>query len=234
MPKFCPIPTTLVVFLLYVTSVVSDTSFQLPALPYDHAALEPHIGRKTLEIHHGKHHAKYVNTLNSMIKGNSELEGKSLTEIVKDSYGKNQGLFNNAAQSWNHEFYWKCMTPKFKKPTTNLINDIKESFGSFENFQSEFAEAGNTAFGSGWAWLVYDSSTKKLFVTKTIGADNPLALNKNWTPILTMDVWEHAYYLDYQNLRPTYVDTFLGKLVNWKYVAENLKSAKSSANEGEL
>jgi Fe-Mn family superoxide dismutase len=227
------IPSTLLLLLFEATSAASDT-FKLPPLPYDYAALEPHISQRTLEIHHGKHHAKYVNTLNSIIKGVSELKGSSLTEIVKDAYGSNQGLFNNAAQSWNHDFYWKCMTPDFEKPPKSLAHAIKKAFGSFEKFKSEFAEAGNTAFGSGWAWLVYDSSTEKLFVTKTIGADNPLALNEKWIPILTMDVWEHAYYLDYHNLRPTYVETFLNKLVNWEFVAENLEAAKTPVEEGEL
>lgn len=158
-----------------------------------------------------------------------------MTDIIKGAYGDNQGLFNNAAQSWNHEFYWNCMTPDSQKPPKNILTAIKKDFGSFKKFQTEFAAAGNTAFGSGWAWLVYDSSTKKLLVTKTIGADNPMALNPNWTPILTMDVWEHAYYLDYQNMRPTYVDTFLDKLVNWEFVEQNyLEATGQGSSEAEL
>jgi Fe-Mn family superoxide dismutase len=127
------------------------------------------------------------------------------------------------------------MTAHYKKPPKTLPSAIKNNFGSFDAFKSEFATAGNTTFGSGWAWLVYDVSTGKLAVMKTIGADNPMAMDENWTPIFTMDAWEHAYYLDYQNMRPTYVEAFLDKLVNWAFVAENLEAAKQSgSNAGEL
>lgn len=213
---------------LLPSSVYAAGPFELPPLPYEYSALEPHIGQQTLEIHHDKHHAKYVNTMNSIIAGGAEFEGMSLAEIVKASYGKDQGLFNNAAQSWNHEFYWKCMTPDYKSPPKSLVKAIKESFGSVKNFKEKFSKAGNTAFGSGWAWLCYDSSTKNLIVTNTIGAGNPMAVkDKSLIPLLTMDVWEHAYYLDYQNMRPTYTEVFLEKLVDWNFVAENLKTAVS-------
>jgi Fe-Mn family superoxide dismutase len=221
----------LVVLPVQVALAGDAYSVELPPLPYGYTALKPFISKQTLQVHHDKHHAKYVATTKSMIAG-TKLEGKSLKEIILQAHkDKNQGLYNNAAQSWNHAFYWKCMSPSGgKEPIKHeqLYKLLIKSFGSFENFQSEFAAAGNTAFGSGWAWLVYDGSTGKLIITKTIGADNPMALNKKWIPIMTMDVWEHAYYLDYQNLRPSYVDVFLKKLVNWKFVAKNLEEAMSS------
>mmetsp|Transcript_19834 Transcript_19834/g.40754 ORF Transcript_19834/g.40754 Transcript_19834/m.40754 type:complete len:236 (+) Transcript_19834:15-722(+) len=191
----------------------------LPPLPYEYTALEPFIGKQTLEIHHDKHHAKYVSVTNEMIAG-TEMEGDDVVTIFKKAdAAKNQGLFNNAAQSYNHAFYWECM----KKggggaPTGALAAAIEKDFGSLDEFKKQFTVAGNTAFGSGWAWLCKDEAGK-LSVTKTIGAGNPLT--DNLTPILTMDVWEHAYYLDYQNVRAKYVDTFLESLVNWDFVAAN-------------
>ena len=191
---------------------------ELPPLPYDYTALEPHIGKETLEIHHDKHHAKYVTTTNAMTAG-TELEGADVVTILRDAHGKNQGLFNNAAQSFNHAFYWECMKPDGGgKPFGALMAAIEKSFGSFDAFVEEFKVAGNTAFGSGWAWLVHTPSGLK--VVKTIGADCPLT-EKGSTPLLTMDVWEHAYYLNYQNMRATYIDTFMEKLVNWDFVAAN-------------
>jgi Fe-Mn family superoxide dismutase len=191
----------------------------LPPLPYPYTDLEPFIGKQTLEIHHDKHHAKYVSVTNEMIAG-TEMEHDDLATIVMKSSGKNQGLFNNAAQSWNHAFYWECM----KKggggaPSGKLAEHITKDFGSFDAFKKEFVTAGNTAFGSGWAWLSFDPKAKKLVVTKTIGAGTPVT--DGLTPLLTMDVWEHAYYLDYQNLRAKYSDTFMDKLVNWDFVAAN-------------
>lgn len=242
--------TTIVLILLQVNSVVAD-NFNLPPLPYDYDALEPHLSSQTLKIHHGKHHAKYVSSLNAAIGELADLWQKATLEnILIMSKGLNTGLFNNAAQSWNHEFYWNCMTPSYKDidATSSLYKQIVTDFGSFENFKSEFATAGNTAFGSGWAWLVVDKSPdalKKLFVTKAIGADNPMAQDpmssadkdKVHIPILTVDVWEHAYYLDYQNLRPKYVETFLNNLVNWQFVSDNFDRAnggKGKEGEGEL
>jgi Fe-Mn family superoxide dismutase len=202
----------------------SDNAFELPPLPYPANALEPFIKRKTLEIHHGKHHAKYVNALNTLVKGNPEFDSTAdLKELMLASRDSNPAVFNNAAQSWNHEFYWHCMTPDHDDPPDSLDDALQESFGSFEEFKKQFAEAGNSAFGSGWAWLVYDTTKETLFVMNTIGADNPYAMNETWHPILTMDVWEHAYYLDYQNRRPSYTSKFLEKLVNWEYVAGNLQ-----------
>jgi Fe-Mn family superoxide dismutase len=226
--------TLLLVILYQVQSVLSDGRFELPPLPYNTSALQPHIGKKTLEIHNGKHHAKYVATLNSMIEEQfPKLKGKSLTDVVKKAYGmkKYPGLFNNAAQSWNHEFYWNCMTPKYLEPPQSLVDAIVKDFGSFQAFRLEFSKVGTAAFGSGWAWLIFDTLTKKLSIVATSNAGNPMAENNKWIPLLTMDVWEHAYYLDYQNMRPTYVETFLDKLVNWKVVASNLVSAQGSEAE---
>mmetsp|Transcript_18190 Transcript_18190/g.25032 ORF Transcript_18190/g.25032 Transcript_18190/m.25032 type:complete len:226 (-) Transcript_18190:36-713(-) len=217
--------------LAAVLSVVTAASKELPPLPYAHNALEPFISQRTLEIHHGKHHAKYVNTMNTMISG-TDLESQSLEEIVKTAAKEgNQGLFNNAAQSWNHEFYWKCMSPQGGGgPPGKLKEMIESAFGSFDEFKKEFAAAGMTAFGSGWAWLVYDTNKNSLSVTKTIGAGNPMT--EGLVPILTMDVWEHAYYLDHQNLRQNYIDKFLVSLVNWDFVSENLERAVSARDSG--
>jgi len=195
----------------------------LPALPYDLDALEPHISRSTLEFHHGKHHAAYVTNLNNLVAG-TDLEGKSLEETVQAVAGDTSkaGVFNNAAQVWNHSFYWQCMKPGGgDRPTGALADKINADFGSFEAFVEQFKTAGATQFGSGWAWLVLDGGTLK--ITKTANADLPLAHGQ--TALLTMDVWEHAYYLDYQNRRPDYMTTFLEKLVNWDFVAANLAAA---------
>jgi superoxide dismutase, Fe-Mn family len=157
-----------------------------------------------------------------MIAG-TELEGKDVITVLRAAYGKNQGLFNNAAQSFNHAFYWNCMKPNGGgKPTGKLAELIDRDFGSFDKFREEFYNAGATAFGSGWAWLVYTPSGLK--VTKTIGADCPLTENDH-VPLLTMDVWEHAYYLNYQNMRTDYIDVFLNNLVNWDFVASQLPSS---------
>jgi len=198
------------------------TAISLPDLPYEYTALEPHLGKQTLEIHHDKHHAKYVSVTNEMIAGTEMEDDDVETLIMKAHESKNQGLFNNAAQSWNHAFYWECMkSGGGGAPEGKLAEAIDAAFGSFDDFKKEFAVAGNTAFGSGWAWLCKDKDGK-LSVTKTIGAGNPMT--EGLTPILTMDVWEHAYYLDYQNLRAKYVDTFLDSLVNWDFVAANLEA----------
>lgn len=194
----------------------------LPPLPYDYTALEPHISKKTLEFHHDKHHAKYVATCNEMTKG-TDLENSSVEEIIMAAKRSNQGLFNNAAQSYNHAFYWQCLKAGGGgKPSGKVADMIDESFGSYDNFRKEMVTAAATAFGSGWAWLVQEKDSKKLSVVKTIGADTPLT--EGHTPLLTIDVWEHAYYLDYQNLRPTYIDTVMDSLVNWEFVNSNVKA----------
>ena len=198
-------------------------AFTLPELPYAGDALEPHISANTLSFHHGKHHNAYVTNLNNMI-GGTDYEGKSLEEVISASEGKDAGVFNNSAQVWNHTFYWHSMKPNGGgEPTGEIASKINEDFGSLEEFKDQFAKAGATQFGSGWAWLVLNSNGK-LEITKTLNAETPLT--KDVTPILTMDVWEHAYYLDFQNARPKYIETFLNSLVNWDFANENLSRAK--------
>ena len=186
---------------------------ELPKLPYEMNALEPHISQKTLEFHYGKHHAGYVNNLNKLIAG-TPFEGNSLEEIVKTSQG---GIFNNAAQVWNHTFYWNCMTPNPKKtqPSGKLMEAIVRDFGSFEAFKEKFVNACVTLFGSGWAWLVADKEGK-LSIVQTSNAQTPLT-TEGVKPLLVCDVWEHAYYLDYQNLRANYVNEFW-QIINWEFV----------------
>ncbi|MBZ4420933.1 superoxide dismutase [Myxococcus sp. RHSTA-1-4] len=192
--------------------------FKLPDLPFAKDALAPHVSAETLEYHHGKHHAAYVTNLNKLLEGKPEAE-KSLEEVILSSEG---GVFNNAAQVWNHTFYWHCMKPNGGgRPTGALADAINRDFGSFEKFREEFANAAATQFGSGWAWLVLEGG--KLKVTKTGNADLPMKHGQK--ALLTIDVWEHAYYIDYRNARPKYIDTFLEKLVNWDFVAQNLKGA---------
>ncbi|MEY4803420.1 MAG: superoxide dismutase, Fe, partial [Cyanobacteriota bacterium] len=191
--------------------------------PYGLDALEPNISRSTLEFHHGKHHAAYVTNLNNLVAG-TDLEDKSLEDTITAVAGDGgkAGVFNNAAQVWNHSFYWQCMKPGGGGlPTGALADKINADFGSYEAFVEQFKTAGATQFGSGWAWLVLDGGTLK--VTKTANADLPLAHGQK--ALLTMDVWEHAYYLDYQNRRPDYMTTYLEKLVNWDFVAANLAAA---------
>lgn len=199
-------------------------AFDLPALPYDKNALTPHISSETLDYHHGKHHAAYVKKLNDLVPGTA-YEGKSLEEIIKASANDNQAVFNNAAQVWNHTFYWHCLSPNGGgEPSGPLAEAIMRDFGTLDHFKEEFKAAATSQFGSGWAWLASDSSGK-LSIIKTPNAENPLS-EGNGTAVLTCDVWEHAYYLDYQNKRPDYVDTFMNELVNWDFAAENYKKAQ--------
>jgi Fe-Mn family superoxide dismutase len=194
-------------------------AFTLPDLPYAKDALAPHLSAETLEYHHDKHHNAYVNNLNGLIKG-TDLESKTLEEIILSSQG---GVFNNAAQVWNHTFYWMCMRKGGGgDPQGALAQAIDRDFGSFDNFKTEFTQAAVTQFGSGWAWLVAEGG--KLKVVKTSNADLPLKHGQ--TALLTVDVWEHAYYIDYRNLRPKYVETYLASLVDWDFVAANLAAAK--------
>jgi Fe-Mn family superoxide dismutase len=198
-------------------------AYQLPTLPYDYTALEPYITKSTLEFHHDKHHNGYVANFNKAVSG-TELDSKSLEEVIKATAGDSSqvGIFNNAAQAWNHSFYWQCMKPNGGgTPQGALAEKINSDFGSYEQLVEALKTAGATQFGSGWAWLVLDGDTLK--VTKTGNADNPLASGQ--IPLLTIDVWEHAYYLDYQNRRPDYLSDFLDKLVNWDFVADNLAKA---------
>ena len=196
-------------------------SITLPSLPYAINALEPFISQSTLEFHHGKHHQAYVTNLNGLLEG-SDLEGAGLEEIIRKTAGVagKEGFFNNAAQVWNHTFYWHCMKPQGGgAPTGPIAQLIDRDFGDFATFKDAFKKAALTQFGSGWAWLVLQGD--KLAITKTPNADLPMAHGQK--ALLTVDVWEHAYYLDYQNRRPDYVETFLASLVNWDFVNQNLK-----------
>lgn len=197
----------------------------LPELPYAKTALEPFISAQTLEYHHGKHHNAYVVKLNELI-ANTDMANDDLETIImksaKDS--TKAAIFNNAAQVWNHTFYWHCMKPAGGgKPSGALSQKIDEDFGSFDNFATTFRNAGANRFGSGWAWLV-QGKDGKLKITHTPNAELPMTEGE--IALLTMDVWEHAYYLDYQNRRPDYMATFLDKLVNWDFVAQNFESAQ--------
>ncbi len=192
-------------------------AFELPVLPYAMNALEPHISKETLEYHYGKHHQAYVNNLNNLVSG-TEFEGKTLEHIIKHSSG---GIFNNAAQVWNHAFYWNCLTPEGGgEPTGKLLEAINETFGSFARFKELFSKSAVTLFGSGWAWLVKNASGQ-LEIVNTGNAGVPMTDNK--TALLTCDVWEHAYYIDVRNARPKYVENYW-QLVNWQFVAKNYLS----------
>jgi Fe-Mn family superoxide dismutase len=195
-------------------------AFELPPLPYDKSALEPHISAKTLEFHHGKHHQAYVTNLNNLVK-DTPMANQSLEEIIKATAKDESkaGIFNNAAQVWNHTFFWNCMKPNGGgKPSGAIAQKIDQAFGGYDKFAEQFKNAAVTQFGSGWAWLVSDGSSLK--ITKTPNAVNPMAQGQK--ALLTVDVWEHAYYLDYQNRRPDFVQTFIDKLINWDFVAKNL------------
>ena len=199
-------------------------AFELPPLPYAKDALEPHMSANTFDFHHGKHHNAYIVNRNGLLEGNA-LAGSSLEEIIKATAGDaaKAGIFNNAAQVWNHTFFWSSMKPSGGgKPTGDLAAKIDADFGSFDAFKDAFKAAGATQFGSGWAWLVVGADGK-LEVVKTPNAENPMTQGK--TPLLTCDVWEHAYYLDYQNRRPDFLASFLDNLANWDFAAANLASA---------
>jgi len=190
-------------------------AYELPNLPYDLNALEPYISKETLEFHYGKHHAAYVNNLNKLTEG-TEFATAGLEEIIKRADG---GIFNNGAQVWNHTFYWNCMSPQGGGiPEGALLNAIKSDFGSFENFKEAFSKAAATLFGSGWAWLV-KTPEGKLEIVQESNAGNPL--RKGLEPVMTCDVWEHAYYIDKRNRRPAYIDDFW-KLVDWETIGKRL------------
>ena len=193
-------------------------SFELPNLPFASDALEPHISANTLSFHHGKHHNTYVTNLNNLV-GDTD---KNLEDIIRESAGDpgKAGVFNNAAQVWNHTFYWNSMKPGGGgAPSGGVATGIDAAFGSFDKFKEEFKNAAVTQFGSGWAWLVVDGGTFK--IVKTANANTPIVGGQN--PLIACDVWEHAYYLDFQNRRPDYAQAFLDHLVNWDFAASNLE-----------
>jgi len=192
-------------------------AFELPALPYAKNALAPHISEETLEYHYGKHHQTYVTNLNNLVPG-TEFEGLPLEQIIQKSSG---GIFNNAAQVWNHTFYWNCLSPNGGgEPTGGLANAINRAFGSFEEFKEAFTKCAVTTFGSGWAWLVKNKDGS-LALVSTSNAGCPLT--EGQIPLLTCDVWEHAYYIDYRNARPAYLEAFWA-LVNWDFVSTNFEA----------
>ncbi len=198
-------------------------AFELPALPYPKNALEPHISERTMDFHHGRHHQAYVTNLNNLVKG-QPLEQQSLEEIIKATYKDNSkvGVFNNAAQVWNHTFFWHSMKPHGGgAPSGDLAAAINRDCGGLEKFKDQFKATAVGQFGSGWAWLVLDN--RQLKIVSTPNAVTPLA--EGQTALVTCDVWEHAYYLDYQNRRPDFVQTFLDHLINWDFVAQNLAKA---------
>lgn len=196
--------------------------FELPKLPYAATALHPHITENTFSYHYGKHHQAYVTNLNNLVK-DTDLANKTLEDLINLSAtdASKQGIFNNAAQVWNHTFFWHCMKPNGGgMPQGKLMDAINSAFGSYDSFKEQFKQAAVTQFGSGWAWLVLENGALK--ITKTPNADLPMAHGQK--ALLTVDVWEHAYYLDYQNRRPDYVSVFLDHLVNWGFVETNFNS----------
>jgi len=198
-------------------------NFTLPALPYADTALEPVISAKTLSFHHGKHHKSYVDNLNNLTKG-SAFEGQTLDQIIAATAGVTDkaGIFNNAAQVWNHSFYWSSLKPKGGgQPSGMLAEAISAAFSSYEEFTRQFAQSCITQFGSGWGWLVVEHGKVRLL--KTGNAELPMSSGA--TPLLTIDVWEHAYYLDYQNRRPDYVRSVIDKLINWDFAGDNFDQA---------
>lgn len=190
-------------------------AYELPPLPFEKDALAPHISEETLEYHYGKHHKTYVDKLNGLVPG-TEFEGKSLEDVVKTSTG---GIFNNAAQVWNHTFYWHCLSPNGGgEPTGSVADAITKAFGSFENFKEEFTTSAVNNFGSSWTWLV-KKADGNVGIMNTSNAGTPLT-DDSVNPLLTVDLWEHAYYIDYRNARPKYMEAFWA-LVNWEFVEQN-------------
>jgi superoxide dismutase, Fe-Mn family len=195
--------------------------FLLQALPYEEGALEPVISSKTLSVHYGKHHKGYLNKLNELVAG-TEFAGMELEDIIEKTAGKpdKAGIFNNAAQVWNHTFYWNSLSPKGGgRPAGNMANRIDADFKGYENFAKQFSETGTMQFGSGWVWLIEDKGILK--IVKTGNAENPIS-QKTGKAILVLDVWEHAYYLDYQNKRKDHLDMVIEKLINWEFAEDNL------------
>ena len=194
--------------------------FTLPDLPFDRQALDPHMSAETLDFHHGKHHKAYVDKVNQMV-GEKGLDGASLSEVIKAAIERgDKGLFNNAGQFWNHNFFWQCLAaPDAQRPTGKLAEMVDAAFGSTDQMLAKLKEEAVGHFASGWAWLVLDGGALK--ITSLHDGDTPVA-HEGMQPLLTIDVWEHAYYIDYRNARPAFVDALLANLVNWEFVAQNL------------
>jgi Fe-Mn family superoxide dismutase len=204
-------------------NIASKTKpFTLPPLPYDEGALAPTISANTMSFHYGKHHKAYVDKLNDLVAG-TEYAEMQLENVVRATAGDSskQDLFNNAGQAWNHTFFWSCLSPRGGAPTGSMMQAIERDFGSYDTFKEEFAKGGASQFGSGWVWLVADAG--KLSIQKTANAVSPMAEGKRC--LLTIDVWEHAYYLDYQNRRPDFLKAVIGKLLNWDFAVQNFERA---------
>lgn len=197
--------------------------FALPQLPFEKDAFRPHFSPETFEFHHEKHHNAYVTNLNNLLKDHPSLHDLDLEQIIVQSSEKDQAVFNNAAQIWNHTFFWHSIKPNGGgKPSGEMLTQIEKDFGSYEEFVALFTKAALTQFGSGWAWLVY--SYDKLSIIKTSNAETPIS--KNIHPLIACDVWEHAYYIDYRNKRPDYVSTFINHMINWDFAEMHLNRAK--------
>jgi Fe-Mn family superoxide dismutase len=201
--------------------------FKLPDLPFAKDAFAPNFSAETFDYHYGKHHNAYVANLNNLLKDNEELADLSLEQLIEKSYKSNNAIFNNAAQVWNHSFFWHSITPNGGgRPSGNIADAINKDFGSYDNFATEFKQAALTQFGSGWAWLVYNSSERKLEIVKTANAETPLT--QGLKPLIACDVWEHAYYIDYRNKRPDYVSTFIDEMINWECAETHFNRAKKA------
>jgi superoxide dismutase, Fe-Mn family len=201
---------------------MSAQPFSLPPLPWAEDALQPVISKQTIEFHYGKHHAAYVNNLNGLVSG-TDMADMSLEQIVrkvKDQSDK-KAIFNNAGQVWNHTFFWNCLAPNRAEPSKALADKVNESFGGMQQFEEQFVKAATGQFGSGWAWLTHNGG--KLAIETTANADTPMAHGR--ACLLTVDVWEHAYYLDYQNRRPDFLKAVVGQRLNWKFASEQLEKA---------
>ena len=194
-------------------------AFELPPLPFAADALAPHMSAETLEFHHGKHHKAYVDKTNGLVAG-TDLAGRKLTEVIRAAREKgDKGLFNNAAQIWNHSFYWQCLNPEKQSPSGRLAEMIADSFGTPEALVKKLVEESTNHFASGWGWLILDGDTLK--IGSLHDADTPV-VHDGMVPLLTIDVWEHAYYIDYRNARPAYLEAVTTNLINWEFVARNL------------
>jgi Fe-Mn family superoxide dismutase len=201
--------------------------FILPDLPFDKDDFKPYFSAETFDYHHGRHHNAYVTNLNSLLQSAPEFENKELEEIISLSENSNAGVFNNAAQIWNHTFFWNSIKPKGGgTPTGNLLSQIEKDFGSYKDFAVAFKQAALAQFGSGWVWLVFHDG--RLQIVKTSNAETPIT--RNMEPIIACDVWEHAYYIDYRNKRPDYVSVFIEHMINWDFAALHFEKAMSDSN----